>query len=161
MNKAVFLDRDGVINEEIGDYITSIKYFTLLPHLVEALKELQERGYLLIVVTNQGGIPKGLYTEQDVQEMHGYMEAELLKSGVRFHAIYYCRHHPDYNGKCLCRKPGSLFVEKAIARFNIDPARSYFIGDKDRDIQAGAAAGVTGILVESNTLLRDVLSMIA
>ena len=81
----------------------------------------------------------------------------MEKAGVTITEIYYCPHHPDFNGNCLCRKPGSLLVEKAMARFDIDPKASYFIGDRPRDAEAGEKVGVKGILVPSNTLLKDVL----
>jgi len=160
MNKAVFLDRDGIINVEIGDYIKRFEDFTLIPQLGEALQLLQSKGYMLVVITNQGGLAKNLYSTQELDKMHKYLEDEMMKFGVQFEEIYYCPHHPDYNGKCLCRKPGSQMIEKAIARFNIDPSQSYFIGDKQRDVDAGAAVGVKGILVESNPDILDVVSRI-
>lgn len=157
MNKAIFLDRDGIINEEIGDYVKRFEDFKLLPHLAETLKNYQSQGFLLIVITNQGGLAKGLYTLTELNKMHQYFLNEMEKAGVKITEIYYCPHHPDFNGNCLCRKPGSLLVEKAMARFDIDPKASYFIGDRPRDAEAGEKVGVKGILVPSNTLLKDVL----
>lgn len=160
MNKAVFLDRDGIINVEIGDYIQCFEDFTLLPNLGEALKSLIDKGYILVVITNQGGLAKKLYTTEELDKMHNYLMLEMRKFGVEFTEIYYCPHHPDYNGKCLCRKPDSQLLEKAIARFNIDPSKSYFIGDKQRDVDAGEKVGVKGILVDSNPNLFEVVSRI-
>lgn len=160
MNKAIFLDRDGIINVEIGDYIKRFEDFTLIPQLGEALSLLKSKGFIFVVITNQGGLAKDLYTTYELDKMHNYLTLEMLKFGVQFEEIYYCPHHPDYNGKCLCRKPGSQMIEKAIARFNIDPNLSYFIGDKQRDVDAGAAVGVKGILVESNPDLLRVVSSI-
>ena len=157
MNKAIFLDRDGIINEEIGDYVKRFEDFKLLPHLAETLKNYQSQGFLIIVITNQGGLAKGLYTLTELNKMHHYFLTEMEKAGVTIAEIYFCPHHPDFNGNCLCRKPGSLLVEKAMARFNIDPKQSYFIGDRPRDAEAGEKVGVKGILVPSNTLLKDVL----
>ncbi len=157
MNKAIFLDRDGIINEEIGDYVKRFEDFKLLPHLAETLKNYQSQGFLIIVITNQGGLAKGLYNLSELNKMHQYFLIEMEKAGVSIAEIYYCPHHPDFNGNCLCRKPGSLLVEKAMARFNIDPKQSYFIGDRPRDAEAGEKVGVKGILVPSNTLLKDVL----
>ena len=157
MNKAIFLDRDGIINEEIGDYVKRFEDFKLLPHLAETLKNYQSQGFLIIVITNQGGLAKGLYNLTELNKMHQYFLTEMEKEGVTIAEIYFCPHHPDFNGNCLCRKPGSLLVEKAIARFNIDPKASYFIGDRPRDAEAGEKVGVKGILVPSNTLLKDVL----
>jgi D-glycero-D-manno-heptose 1,7-bisphosphate phosphatase len=160
MNKAIFLDRDGIINVEIGDYIKYFEDFTLIQQLGESLKVLKDKGYVFVVVTNQGGLAKKLYDEQELDKMHEFLIAEMNKFGVHFEEIYYCPHHPDYNGKCLCRKPGSLLVEKAIARFNIDASKSYFVGDKQRDIDAGNAVGVKGILVESNPDWNSILELI-
>lgn len=157
-NKAVFLDRDGVINRERG-FVHKVADFEILPDVVEMLQLFHSRGYLLILVTNQTGIGKGLYTAKDVEAVHAYMEQELGKHGIVFDAIYYCVHHPD-TGRCLCRKPGSLFVEKALARFDIDPAKSFFIGDKERDVQAAAGANVKGFLIRSDSSLRVFESLI-
>ena len=157
MNKAIFLDRDGIINEEIGDYVKRFEDFKLLPHLAETLKNYQSQGFLIIVITNQGGLAKGLYNLSELNKMHQYFLTEMEKEGVTIAEIYFCPHHPDFNGNCLCRKPGSLLVEKAMARFNIDPKQSYFIGDRPRDAEAGEKVGVKGIFVPSNTLLKDVL----
>lgn len=158
MNKAIFLDRDGIINVEIGDYIKRFEDFTLTPQLGEALRLLQNKGYLLIIITNQGGLAKKLYDEQELNKMHQYLITEMEKFNVKFTEIYWCPHHPDYNGKCLCRKPGSLLLEKAMAIYNIDPAQSYFIGDKQRDVDAGEQVGVKGVLVEANRSLVEVIN---
>ncbi len=147
--KAVFLDRDGVINHEVGDYIMRLEDFKILPHVFSGLKKLQDAGYLLIVITNQGGIAKGFYSHQTFQTMHQYLDAELAKHEVVLTEVFYCPHHP-FSGECLCRKPGSLLVEKAISKYHINPANSWFIGDKQRDIDAGNAVGVNGILIEPN-----------
>ena len=158
MNKAIFLDRDGVINTERG-YTHRVEDFSILPDVAETLRIFMQRGYLLIVVTNQSGIAKELYRCEDVEAVHRHMTEELGREGIRFEEVYYCKHHPD-TGKCICRKPDSLFVEKALARFDIDPAKRYFIGDKERDVQAAAKAGVEGILVESNSPLKNLLGRI-
>ncbi len=157
--KAIFLDRDGVINRDILDYTWRVRDFVLLEGIFEACMEFQKKGYLLIVITNQGGIAKGLYSHDDVNALHEIMKRAFLDHGITITEIYYCPHH-DVTGKCLCRKPGSLMVEKAIARFDIDPSQSYFIGDRKRDILAGAGAGVKGILVDVNNDLRKVISRI-
>ncbi len=147
--KAVFLDRDGVINVERGDYISRFEDFEILPHVAPGLQSLRDAGFIFIVITNQGGIAKGLYDVNELSKMHAYMESELLNIGVQFADIYYCPHHPDF-GNCLCRKPHSLLVEKAISKHRINPENSIFIGDKPRDIACGEAAGVKGILIEPN-----------
>jgi D-glycero-D-manno-heptose 1,7-bisphosphate phosphatase len=152
LNKAIFLDRDGVINFERG-YTHKLEDFKILPDVFEVLNNFKTKGYLLIIVSNQSGIGKSLYIQNDVEVIHKYMVSEFIKKDIRFNEIYYCVHHPD-SGNCLCRKPAPLFVEKALARFNIDPKKSYFIGDKDRDIEAGEKAGVKGILIEANSSLK-------
>ena len=147
--KAVFLDRDGVLNKEVGDYIKKLEDFELLPHIFEGLKLLQDAGYLLIVITNQGGIAKAEYTRDAMRSMHSFMHMELSTHGIQIDAVYYCPHYP-IKSNCLCRKPGSMMVEKAIGKFDIDPLQSYFIGDKQRDIDCGNAVGVKGFLIEPN-----------
>ena len=160
MNKAVFLDRDGVLNKELGDYVCRFEDFKVLEHNFTALKELQDRGYLLIVITNQGGLAKGWYSANVLDQMHTQLITTYAEQGVLISEVYYCNHHPEYNGKCLCRKPGSLMLEKALARFGIDASQSYFIGDRERDVIAGQAAGVTGILIDSDQPIGDVLRLI-
>jgi D-glycero-D-manno-heptose 1,7-bisphosphate phosphatase len=158
-NKAIFLDRDGVINRDVLNYTWKISEFHILDGVFETCMELQKRGYLLIVITNQGGIGKGMYKHEDVSILHNHMVSSFKENGILISEVYYCPHH-EVSGKCLCRKPGSLLVEKAVARFNIDPAQSYFVGDRDRDIEAGEGAGVKGILVEVNSNLRKTLPLI-
>ncbi len=149
MNKAIFLDRDGVINKELGDYVKQLSDFEILPHVVEGLKIFQENGFLLIVVTNQGGISKQEYGRSEMESMHQYLKQSLFKEDIVLNHIYYCPHHPNQS-KCLCRKPASLLVERALAKYQIDPSQSYFIGDKQRDIDCGMAVGVKGFLIEPN-----------
>lgn len=149
MNTAVFLDRDGVINYEVGDYIKRFEDFKLLPHAVKHIAALTQKGIKVFVVTNQGGIAKGLYSIFELDKMHQYMVAEVEKAGGKITEVYYCPHHPDY-GMCLCRKPGSLMVQKAVAKYNINPKTSVFIGDKERDIVCAEGAGVKGFLIDEN-----------
>lgn len=158
MNKAIFLDRDGVINVERG-FTFRLDDFVILPDLIDMLKWFREKGYLLIVVSNQSGIAKELYSQQDVENLHTFLNDELKKSTIFLDEIYYCIHHPDVS-KCICRKPDSLFIEKALARFDIDPKKSYFIGDKDRDIEAAEKADVKGILIEANSSLKLLMNRI-
>ncbi len=149
MNKAVFLDRDGVINQEIGDYIKRKEDFTLLPHAVKYIAALHQRGIKVIVVTNQGGIAKGLYSHQQLADMHGLMHKAVEQAGGKITEVYYCPHHPDF-GECLCRKPGSLLAQKAVAKHHIVAGESIFIGDKQRDVECAEGAGVKGFLIEEN-----------
>ena len=157
--KAVFLDRDGVINRERGDYTWRWEDFEFNRDVPEALLELQRRGYLLIVISNQGGIGRGRYTIGDTDRIHETMEKQLETAGIRLAAIYYCPHHPS-SSRCLCRKPGSLMIEKALARFDLDPSRCFFIGDAERDAEAGRGAGVRTILIPPNGSLKAVLDVV-
>ena len=157
MKKAVFLDRDGIVNRELGDYIMRIEEFEVLPELLPFLYEVKKRGYLLIMITNQGGIAKKLYDHELVNTCHEFLKQELAGHGLGFDEIYYCPHHPD-SGDCLCRKPGSLMLEKAIGRFNLNAKECIMIGDKERDVTAAAGAGVTGFLVPSNPTLIELMN---
>lgn len=149
MNKAIFLDRDGVINRERGEWVYRIDDFEINKDIPESLRILQEKGFVFIVVTNQSGIAKGVYGHRDVESVHRYMEEYFRAQGIEITDVFYCPHHDD-TGRCLCRKPGSLMLEKAIARYNIDVQGSLMIGDKDRDIEAAGRAGVRGILIKPN-----------
>lgn len=161
MNKAIFLDRDGVINWEFNrGYTFEVEKFKINEGVFEALKVLQSRGYIFIVITNQSGIAKDIYKHEDVAKTHGYFLDEAKKHGIKITEIYYCYHHPDYDSRCLCRKPDSIMLEKAMARFNIDPEQSYFIGDAERDFLAGQKAGLKTIYIESNTNLITLLDQI-
>lgn len=161
MNKAVFLDRDGVINDDKDlYYVTSPDEFQLSKGIITLMSHIKEKGYLTIVVSNQGGISKKLYTKEDVEAIHDKMKSLLLSHGLTFNEIYYCSHHPDEQ-KCICRKPGTLFIEKAISRFGIDPSLSYFVGDRDSDVETGKNTGLTSIKVVRNTdisYLKEIIS---
>ncbi len=155
MNTAIFLDRDGVINEEVGAYITTKDDFKVLEHAITNIKKFNEAGVKVVVITNQGGIAKGMYTELTLKEIHESMVSELARAGAFVDLIYHCPHHPDF-GRCLCRKPASLLVQKAIARLHIDQHKSAFIGDKQRDMDAASGAGVAGYLIDSNQDWTDI-----
>lgn len=159
MKKAVFLDRDGVVNRERGDYTWLLEDFVLNEGVIEAMLDFQKRGYLLFIISNQGGVGKGMYTIPDVEFLHHNLRRTLANSGVEITEIYFCPHHPA-TSNCICRKPDSLLLEKATARFGIDPQQSYFIGDAERDEEAGKKAGVQTIRVESNTSLLNILSLV-
>ena len=149
MTKALFLDRDGVINRERGEYTFRIKDFYIHPWIPEILKKFQDAGFLLIVITNQSGINKRLYSHEDVAIVHAYLKKTLFHKQISLHDIFYCPHHPTKT-KCYCRKPGTLLFEKAIAKYNIDPDVSLMIGDSERDIEAAQNAGISGIQIQPN-----------
>ena len=155
LRPAVFLDRDGVINHDPGDYTTCIQEFTILPGVIDTLKKWTELGYSIIIITNQGGLAKERYTLADFEEIDAYMGQEFKKAGIDYVETYFCPHH-DAISHCLCRKPHGGMIEKAIHRHNVDPSKSVMIGDKWRDIEAGEAAGVRGIKVDVNQNLATI-----
>ncbi len=158
-HKAVFLDRDGVLNRELGDYVCRFEDFSVLDNF-DALKSLKDKGYLLIVATNQGGLAKGWYTEEELAKMHGHLKKVYGEHAVEFTDIFYCPHHPDFTGDCDCRKPKPGLLLRGMEKYNIDPSKSYFIGDRERDMEAARAAGVTGILIDSNQPLKEISGLI-
>lgn len=156
--KALFLDRDGVINSDRGTYTFRPEDFELLPEVAEVIFAMQQRGYLPIIITNQGGIAKGIYTKADVEKTHNYMRSLLRDKGVEIFDIFFSPHH-DVIGNSLDRKPGSLMFERAMALHNIDMAASIMIGDSERDIIASNAAGVVhGYLIEQNSSIEFILN---
>ncbi len=150
MNKAVFFDRDGVLNKEIGDYVCKIEDFQLLPDAVECIVMAKENGFKVFIITNQGGIDKKLYSHQDLKSFHNIITDACAQKGISIDEIYYCPHHPTI-GNCLCRKPGSLMIEKAIAKYQIDSQKSIMFGDTERDMEAAAACNVLGIRIQPNS----------
>ncbi|HPC98360.1 MAG TPA: HAD family hydrolase [Bacteroidales bacterium] len=157
MKKAIFLDRDGVINTKGEEYyIYKKEDFKLNDGVISALTWFISKGYILIVVTNQGGIAKGLYTREDVEELHEFM-ADLLKvHGVFLTAVYYCPHHPDIE-PCECRKPGTLFFEEAIKKYSISRSESWMIGDSDSDIEAAQRAGLKSVKIPTNGNMMELI----
>lgn len=153
---ALFLDRDGVINRERGEHTWREADFEVLPDVAEAIRRTRSAGMLVVVITNQSGIGLGLYTHDHVARLHALLRGTLAHQGADLTAIYYCPHHPS-KGKCLCRKPGGLLLERAMARYGIDPARSVMVGDRERDVQAAESAGVRGKLVPPNAPLLPVV----
>ncbi len=144
MNKCIFLDRDGVLNKELGEYVFEPDKFEIVPGVEEALAQLKAKGYLLIVVTNQSGIAKGLYTRQQVWACHNKLQEAC---NHLIDDLYFCPHHEDYDTASLLKKPESLMIEKAMAKYNINPSLSYIVGDQSRDILAGKKAGLRTISV--------------
>lgn len=144
MNKCIFLDRDGVLNEDRPDYVYRVEDFIIPDGVPEALRQLKDAGYLLIIITNQAGIARGLYTRNDVMACYEYLQDQC---GHLIDDIYYCPHHPQFDTESLTRKPGSLMIEKAIAKYDIHPDHSWMIGDAARDMQAGRRAGVRTVRI--------------
>ncbi len=145
---AVFLDRDGVINENLaGNYVNDWAAFRFLPGAIESVVALNRAGYPVVVVTNQGGVGRGYMTENALMAIHAQMEAEFAAAGARLAAVLYCPHHPEAG--CDCRKPQPGMLQRAASDLRIDLAQSYFVGDNLTDVQAGLAAGCRPILVLS------------
>jgi len=143
---AVFLDRDGTINDEM-EYLHDPRKFKLLPNVLEGLKKLQDMGYRLVIVTNQGGIGLGYYTEEDFYRVNREMFRQLAPAGIKIDKIYFCPH--SITEKCTCRKPNTGLVERAVVDLNIDLPNSFFIGDKTIDLETGRRAGIRKILVRT------------
>ena len=152
MRKAVFLDRDGTINEDHG-YVYKPEDFTFLPHAITGMKKMQELGYLLIIVTNQSGIGRGYYSEQDFMKLQKHMLSLLSKKGITITKTYHCPHGPEAG--CGCRKPKPLMIRQAEKRFTIDLTKSFAIGDKTADIMTGKNASCTTILVRTGKAGKD------
>lgn len=152
--KALFLDRDGVLNRERGEYTWRASDFVLNAGIPETLQQFARQGYLLIVITNQGGIAKGLYTARHVWARYRDMQKQLTPVGAALTDMFFCPHHP-VQSQCLCRKPAPLMLQRAMARYQITPELSYMIGDSLRDTQAAAAAGVQGIQIQPNENLQQ------
>lgn len=142
MNKCIFLDRDGVLNVDRVDYVYRIEDLIIPDGTIEAIQRMKKAGYLLIVITNQSGIAKGIYTREDVLKCHEYFQEQC---GHLLDDLYFCPHHENFNSASLTRKPNSLMIEKAIAKYNIDRETSWMIGDAHRDIKAGQRAGIKTI----------------
>lgn len=143
MNKCIFLDRDGVLNVERGDYTFLPKDFKIIDGVSEAIEKIKSCGYLVIVVTNQAGISKGRYTRYQMHDCHAIL---MEKTRFMIDKIYYSPYHPSFSAS-LSRKPDTLMIEKAIAKFDIDPDASWLIGDRDSDIECGQKMGLQTILI--------------
>lgn len=146
MNKCIFLDRDGVINKDYVDYVFTVEKFQLLDGVPEALKKLKDAGYLLILITNQSGIIKGIYSEEDVKITHEHMQKV---TGNVIDYIYFSPYHQKWTNS-LSRKPNTLMFEKAIARFDVDVSESWMIGDKRRDLIPAKHLHLKTIIVDND-----------
>lgn len=161
MNKCVFFDRDGTINIDYG-YVHQKENFVFKENVIEALRILKQKNFLIIVVTNQSGIARGYYTEEDVISLHDYINQILVSYNVCIDGFYYCPHYIDgiinrYSKKCICRKPDIGLFIKAQHDYDIDLSNSYMIGDKYSDIEAAKNAKLKkAFLVKNNNLMQIV-----
>ncbi len=153
MSKAVFLDRDGTVNEEVG-YLTDLKKLRLIPGAGAAIRRMNEAGLTVVLVTNQSGVARGYFPERLVHEAHERLSRMLEAEGAHVDGVYYCPHHPSagsspYTMDCDCRKPKTGLIDRAVRDFAIDIRHSYMVGDKWSDVELGQRAGVHAVLVES------------
>ncbi len=159
MNRAVFLDRDGTVNVEVG-YLSDLNQLRLIPDAGAAIKRLNEKGLKVVLVTNQSGVARGYFSESLVQEANVRLKQMLLKDGASIDGIYYCPHHPTagnsyYTMACDCRKPGTGMIDRAASDLSIDVKRSFVVGDKWSDVELGHRAGARSILVKSGFPQED------
>lgn len=150
---AVFLDRDGTINEQMG-YINHISRFVLLPGVAQAIRRLNSLQLPVVVVTNQSGLARGYFPESLVEDVHKEMRRQLQAEGAHVDGIYICPHHPEakelqFRVNCTCRKPKTGLLEQAALEMRLDLSRSYMVGDRWSDLRCGAAAGTTTVLVRT------------
>jgi D-glycero-D-manno-heptose 1,7-bisphosphate phosphatase len=151
MDRVIFLDRDGTINEEV-EYLHRPEDLRLLPGVGEAIRRLREYGFAVVVVTNQAGVARGYYEEEDVTVLHDFMNKQLKEQGACIDHFFYCPHHPvhgigKYRVACHCRKPETGMFLMAEQFYQVDKANSYMIGDKLLDVEAGHNYGVKSVLV--------------
>jgi D-glycero-D-manno-heptose 1,7-bisphosphate phosphatase len=151
--RAVFIDRDGTISEEVG-YINHVSRFRLFPYAPAAIKRLNENGWLAIVITNQAGVARGYFSEDTIQAVHDAMTNELKSNGAQLDAVYYCAHHPSvgeppYRFDCDCRKPKPGLISRAAKNFDIDLKKSWMVGDRYSDVELARNAGVKSMFVLS------------
>jgi D-glycero-D-manno-heptose 1,7-bisphosphate phosphatase len=153
MTPAVFFDRDGTLNEDVG-YLDRLERLRLFPFATEALRVVQRAGYKVVITTSQAGVAHGMVTEAVLADIHAHLIARMAAAGVRIDGIYYCPHHPDakvekFRRVCDCAKPKPGLVLQAARELDLDLPRSFVIGDRWRDLQMGHAAGVPGLLVRT------------
>ena len=157
--RAVFLDRDGTINQEV-DLLRDLRRLRLIPGAASGIRALNRLRFRVIVITNQPVVARGWVSEEELGRIHRTLEERLGRRGARLDAIFYCPHHPDadlsrYRVRCRCRKPGTALIRRAARRFGIALDRSFMVGDSTRDILAGKRAGLTTILVSTGCGGRD------
>ena len=162
--KAVFFDRDGVLNVDVA-YLYKIDDLKWIDGALEAVSYLTKQGYKIFIVTNQSGIARGYYTVEQMDELHTYMCRSIEQAGGKIEKIYFCPHHPEgkvaeYTGVCDCRKPKPGMLLKAMSEYAIDKEESFLIGDSKRDVEAAEAAGIKGYLFQGGNLLNFVKEIV-
>ena len=157
-NKAIFLDRDGVINKNRDDYVKSTKELEIFSNIGKEILKLKIKGFLIIVITNQSVINRKIITIRELEEIHSTIQKFLIKSKTSIDKFYFCPHRPDEN--CDCRKPKPGLILQAINEFSIDASKSWMVGDSKTDIQAGEKAGCKTILLKKNDSFTNILKII-
>jgi histidinol-phosphate phosphatase family protein len=156
--KAIFLDRDGVLNKNKDDYVKNISELEIFPFISEPIRKFQSAEFKIIVITNQSAINRGLMTEKHLNEIHEKIQSFLIQNDTKIDYFYYCPHIPNEN--CSCRKPKSGLLLKAIDDFSIDVNNSWFVGDRDSDIQAGESVGCKTLKIEGDFNLEKAVNLI-
>ncbi|MGD9034654.1 MAG: HAD family hydrolase [Desulfobacteraceae bacterium] len=150
---AVFIDRDGTVNEQLG-YINHLSRFVILPGVSEAVRLLNKNNWWAIIVSNQGGVARGYYPIDLVDEIHAFLKSSLKEQGAIIDGIFFCPHHPagvlpEYSSECDCRKPETGLIDKAREAFDIDMSNSYVVGDRHVDIELASRLNLKGVLVKT------------
>lgn len=156
--KAIFLDRDGVVNKNRRDYVKNISELEILPNVSESIKKLKDFGFLVLVITNQSAINRGMTSHEDLEKIHETIQMYLKTNETFIDAFYYCPHKPEEN--CVCRKPKPGLLIKAAKELKIDLRSSWMIGDQDSDVEAGDLAGCNSIKICPGFELRDAVEVI-
>jgi D-glycero-D-manno-heptose 1,7-bisphosphate phosphatase len=157
---AVFIDRDGTINEQLG-YINHLSRFVIFPGVSEAVRLLNKNNWWVIIVSNQGGVARGYYPIELVEEIHAFLKSSLREQGATIDGIFFCPHHPagilpEYSSECDCRKPKTGLIDRAREVFDIDMSSSYVVGDRHVDIELASRLNLKGVLVKTGYGLGEI-----
>lgn len=154
-NRILFLDRDGVINKKRADYVKNIDEIEFLPNIFNAIRKINELGFIIIIITNQSVVNRQIISEKKLNEIHDYMLTIMEENSCKIAKIYYCPHHPNEN--CECRKPKTGMIEQAVKDFKIDLSNAILIGDSDSDIQAADKMKIKSIKIKTNENLNELI----
>lgn len=156
VRRALFLDRDGVINRKADGYVTDERDLEVLEDAARAMHVARSKGCVVVVVTNQSAVGRGLMSAGQLEKIHARMESELARAGARIDAIYCCTHAPQ--DRCACRKPGTAMIERAVRDLDIDAGASWLVGDSETDMEAARRAGLRGVKIEPNARFSHLLA---
>lgn len=158
MHKAVFFDRDGVLNKERKDYVKTVKELEIFENIDKVIKKLKDKGFKIVVITNQSAVNRNLTNTKNILEIHDAIQKFLKKSNTSIDAFYFCPHTPNEN--CICRKPKSGLLVNAALDMNIDLKSSWMIGDNDSDVMAGENVGCKSLKIKNNHELESIIKII-